>query len=60
MTTVQHCLISNQRKVTVSGTTAGTSILMQRIVKKCPLDVDGRRPGGVGWCETLLADKDHR
>jgi hypothetical protein len=33
---------------------------MQRIVKKCPLDVDGRRPGGVELCEKLLADKDHR
>ena len=33
---------------------------MQRIVKKCELDVDSRRPEGVGWCETLLADKDHR
>ena len=33
---------------------------MQLIVKKCALDVDSRRPGGVRWCETLLADKDHR
>ena len=37
-----------------------TSILMQRIVKKCAFDVDSRRPGGVERCETLLADKDHR